>query len=124
MEFMGKRNIEPTKIFAEKIHVTRLKEKGRDSLIVGLEFNNGTIWYPRYIHNMQLFGELFNKEEYKYPQAKGFKGKRMLYEALTDLYYGKDVKAISEKHNLPEHDPLPVEHHTEGVKPLEVYSDA
>lgn len=103
---------------AKTIHVTRQKEKGRDSLIIGIEFDNDTIWYPRYIHNMQLFGELFNKEEYKYPQSRGFKGKRMLYEALTDLYYGKDVKTISEKHNLPEHEPLPVEYHTKDTKKL------
>ena len=122
---MGERSIEMLKIFAKKIHVTRLKEKGRDSLLIGVEFNNGTIWYPRYIQNMQLFGELFNKEEYKYPQARGFKGKRMLYDALTDLFHGKKIEDICVKHRLPPpHDPLPVEYHTEGVNKLEVFFDA
>lgn len=108
-------------IVAKKIHVTRKREKGRDSLLVGIEFNNGTIWYPRYIHNMQLFGELFNKEEYKYPQSRGYKGKRMLFEALTDLYHGKDVTEISKKNNLPNHNPLPVEYHTDKTSKLKEF---
>jgi len=74
---------------------------------------------------MQLFGELFNKEEYKYPQSRGFQGKRKLYEALTDLFHGKKIEDICIKHELPlPHKPLPVEYHTEGVNKLEVFFEA
>jgi len=109
-------------IFAKTVHITRLKEKGRDSLLIGLEFNNGTIWYPRYIHNFQLIKELFDKEEYKYPQAKGYNGKKLLFDALVELYEGKSITQICVDYKLPPpYQPLPEEYHVEGVEKLDKY---
>jgi len=113
---MGVRSIDLTKVFAKKIHVTELEEKGKPSKLIGLELNNGTIWYPRYKDNLQILEELAKKEDFKYPPEKGFEGRNKLFQAIQELFEGRELKEICKQHKLPPpYDPIPVEYHKNDI---------
>jgi len=100
------------KVFSKILYTFPHEEKGMSSRLVGVELVNGetrVIYYPKYRDIFQILQELFLKEETRYPQEKRYKGRRMLFEAITDIYNGDSIEEVCERYKLPSpHYPLPL----------------
>lgn len=99
--------IEPKKLIYKD-----LPEKGKPSILIGLEMEtqSGYVYeyYPKYRDIFQLLSWFFKKEDKRYPRSSGGQGRDYLMSPLWRLAFGDSVSDVLKMTEL-EDDPLPEE---------------